>query len=192
MVDPGLAIKNFPSQFATHWAITAALQVRDAIADLSEIERVTITAPVMNYIDRPRPAHGHEGKFSFQYTAAVALLDGRVGIDSFTDERRFRPDMEAMLGKIELKADPSIAGEWLNMRVTIEVVSPGGTHARTATGPKGAWGQPRLTDAEHEVKLRDCLGRGLERGSADEVLGLLRNLEDLDSSGLKRICELIA
>lgn len=192
MVDPGLAIKNFPSQFATHWAITAALQVRDAIGDAAKIERVTITAPVMNYIDRPRPAHGHEGKFSFQYTAAVALLDGRVGIDSFTDERRFRADMEAMLGKIQLKADPAIAGEWLNMRVTIDVVSSGRTHTGTATGPKGAWGQPPLSDAEHEVKLRDCLGRGLERGSVDEVLSLLRNLENLDSPGLKRICELIA
>jgi aconitate decarboxylase len=192
IVDPGLAIKNFPSQFATHWAITAALQVRTVLDDPSSIERVTITAPVMNYIDRPRPAHGHEGKFSFQYTAAVALLDGRVNIDSFSDERRFRPDMEAMLSKIELRADPSIPGEWLNMRVTIEVVSSGRTRAYTATGPKGAWGQPPLADTEHEVKLRDCLGRGLERGSVDEVLGLLRNLENLDSSGLKRICEAIA
>jgi aconitate decarboxylase len=192
IVDPGLAIKNFPSQFATHWAITAAMQVREAISDPSSVERVTITAPVMNYIDRPRPSHGHEGKFSFQYTAAAALLDGRVDIDSFTDERRFRPDMEAMLGKIELRADRSIAGDWLNMRVTIEVVSSGRTHTGTATGPKGAWGQPPLTDAEHEVKLRDCLGRGLERRSVDEVLVLLRKLQELDSPGLKRICELIA
>jgi aconitate decarboxylase len=153
---------------------------------------VTITAPVMNYIDRPRPAHGHEGKFSFQYTTALALLDGRVGIDSFTDERRFRPDMQAMLSKIQLTADPSIPGEWLNMRVTVEVVSSGRTHVHTATGPKGAWGQPPLTDAEHEVKVRDCLGRGLEGGAAEEVLRLLRNLENLDSSGLKRICDLIA
>jgi aconitate decarboxylase len=192
IVEPGLAIKNFPSQFATHWAITAALQVREAMHDGSSIERVTITAPVMNYIDRPRPSHGHEGKFSFQYTAALALLDGRVTIDSFSDERRFRADMEAMLGKIQLRADPSIAGDWLNMRVTIEVVASGRTHTGAATGPKGAWGQPPLTDAEHEVKLRDCLGRGLDRAAVDETLELLRNLENLDSSGLKRICELIA
>jgi aconitate decarboxylase len=192
IVEPGLAIKTFPSQFATHWAITAALRVREAMDDPTRVERVTITAPVMNYIDRPHPANGHQGKFSFQYTTAVALLDGRVDIDSFTDERRFRPDMEAMLGKIQLRADPSIPGEWLNMRVTIEVASSGRTYAHTATGPKGAWGEPPLTDAEHEVKLRDCLRRGLERAAVDEVLALLRNLENLEPAGLIRICELIA
>jgi 2-methylcitrate dehydratase PrpD len=127
VVDPGLAIKNFPSQFATHWSVTAGLALHPQIRDKSSIERVVIHAPVMAYIDRPRPSHGHEGKFSFQYTAAAALLDGRVGIDTFTDERRFSPDMEALLSKIELRQDPAIAGEWLNMRLTIEAQADGRT-----------------------------------------------------------------
>jgi aconitate decarboxylase len=192
VVDPGLAIKRFPSQFATHWAITAALGVRDSLADTREIERVVLTTPVMAYIDRPRPAHGHEGKFSFQYTAAAALLDGEVGIDTFTDDRRFRPDMVRLLDRIELKQDPSIAGEWLNMRVTIEVFAGGRSHVHTASGPPGAWGQPPLTDAEHEAKLRDCLGRGLDENAVDELLDLLGRLASLDAGGIERICELIS
>ncbi len=192
VVEPGLAIKNFPSQFATHWAITAALGVRESIRDRRAIERVVLTTPVMAYIDRPRPSHGHEGKFSFQYTAAAALLDGAVGIDSFTDERRFAPDMAALLEKIELKQDPAIAGEWLNMRVRIEVVAGGHSHAFTAAGPPGAWGQPPVTDAQHEVKLRDCLARGLAPTAIDDLLGLLGALESLDAAGIRRICELIS
>jgi aconitate decarboxylase len=192
VVDPGLAIKNFPSQFATHWGITAALGVRRSIDDTRAIERVVLTTPVMAYIDRPMPSHGHEGKFSFQYTAAAALLDGAVGIDSFTDERRFRPDMAALLDRIELRQDPSIAGEWLNMRVMIEVVAGGRSHTYTAYGPAGAWGQPPLSDAQHEVKLRDCLGRGLEPSAIDELLELLGRLESLDSAGVRRVCELIS
>ena len=191
VVDPGLAIKNFPSQFATHWAIAAALGVRNAIIDASEIERVVITSPVMQYIDRPRPAHGHEGKFSFQYTAAAALLDGKVTIDSFTDRRRFSPDMEALLNKIELRQDPQLAGEWLNMRLTIDVVAAGRSHAYTSAGPKGAWGQPPLTDAEHSLKLRDCLGRSLSPAANDEVLDLLGRLEALAAGDIKRMCDLI-
>jgi aconitate decarboxylase len=192
VVDPGLAIKNFPSQFATHWTITAGLRIRRAVPDPAAIERVVLSTPVMAYIDRPRPTHGHEGKFSFQYTAAAALLDGAVGIDSFSDERRFSPDMEALLGKIELRQDPAIPGEWLNMRVTIDVTARGETHSYTCTGPQGAWGQPPLTDAEHDVKLRDCLGRGLEQEAVDELLGLLHRLEALDAGAIRRVCELIA
>ena len=192
IVDPGLAIKNFPSQFATHWSISAALGVREKIPDIAAIERVVITAPVMAYIDRPRPSHGHEGKFSFQYTAAAALLDGRVGIDTFTDARRFRPDMEALLSKIELAQDPAIAGEWLKMRLTIQALAGGRTYAYTSTGPKGAWGQPPLTSADHEVKLRDCLERGLDAAATEELLEKLERLESLEAPGLNRICELIS
>lgn len=192
IVDPGLAIKNFPSQFATHWAISAALGVREAVGDVSAIERVVLRTPVMRYIDRPKPAHGHEGKFSFQYTAAAALLDGRVGIDSFTNGRRCRADMEALLERIELVQDPAIAGEWLNMRVTIEVTAAGRTHSYTSRGPHGAWERPPLAAAEHEVKLRDCLNRGLGRAAVDEVLERLAVLETLGAEDVKRICELLA
>ena len=192
MVDPGLAIKNFPSQFATHWAISAALALHASIPDAHTIERVVITAPVMRYIDRPKPEHGHEGKFSFQYTAAAALLDGAVGIDSFNDERRFRADMAALLDVIELRQDPSIPGEWLNMRVTIEVTAAGRTYTQTSSGPKGAWGQAALTDADHEVKLRDCLRRGLEPDAVEEVLALVARVETLDAAGIRRLADLLS
>lgn len=193
VVDPGLAIKRFPSQFATHWAISAALEARGRVRNAGAIERVVITAPVMNYIDRPRPENGLDGKFSFQYTAAAALLDGAVGIDSFSDRRRFSRDMEALLGKIELRQDPSIPGDWRGMHVTVEVVMRDGSrHAATCHGPKGAWGQAQLTDAEHEVKLRDCLRRGLDRNSLGTLLALLDRFEDLPPAALRRAVRLMA
>ena len=191
VVDPGLAIKNYPSQFATHWAISAALGVRGDVTDISGIDHVRITAPVMQYIDRPRPANGHEGKFSFQYTAAVALLDGKVTIDSFTDGRRFSADMEALLPKIELCQDATIPGEWLRMTLTIEVSAAGRTYAHVTSGPPGAWGQAPLADSDHELKLRDCLRRGLSRAAVDEVLELLGGLESLDATEVKRVCDII-
>lgn len=191
VVEPGLAIKNFPSQFATHWAISAALAVRKEIRDVSSIERVVITAPVMRYIDRPLPSHGHEGKFSFQYTAAAALLDGRVGIDSFTDQRRFSADMERLLPRIELRQDPGIPGEWLKMKVTIEVDDATGVHTHTSSGPRGAWGQPALPRSEHDTKLRECLQRGLSNRQVDEVLGLLDRIDTLNAPQLQRIGALI-
>ena len=80
MVEPGFAIKMFPSQYATHFAITAALELHRQIADPSTIQAVRIATPVMPYVDRPRPRTGLDGKFSFQYTVAAALLDGAVTV----------------------------------------------------------------------------------------------------------------
>ena len=50
--------------------------------------------------DRPFPRTGLDGKFSLQFTAAAALLDGHVGLSSFTDERLARADMQAKLFKL--------------------------------------------------------------------------------------------
>src|SRR6185295_5530324 len=79
-VDPGHAIKLFPSQYATHFAITAGLDIHEQVGDPRRVRRVTINGPVMKYIDRPAPVSGLEGKFSLQYAAVAAILDGSVKI----------------------------------------------------------------------------------------------------------------
>ena len=45
IVEPGYAIKMFPSQFGTHFGITAALELRRNIPDATAIRRVLLTAP---------------------------------------------------------------------------------------------------------------------------------------------------
>ena len=72
------------------------------------IRRVMLTAPPMTYVNRPRPKTGLDGKFSLQYTAAAALLDGKVGIRTFTDERLLKSDMQDLLARFEVRHDASI------------------------------------------------------------------------------------
>ncbi len=192
VVDPGLAIKLFPSQFATHWAITAALDLHPKIGNPANIARVRIRGPAMAYVDRPLPATGLEGKFSFQYTAAAALLDCKVGIDTFTDARRFRRDMAALLDKIELVQDASIPGSWTGLFVTIDVeMRDGATFHARCRGPLGAWGQPALSPERHEVKLRDCLGAALDGRRATRLLGLLDKLERQTVRGVAGITAIL-
>ena len=54
-VNPGHSIKMFPSQYATHFAITAGLEMHAKTGGASGIRRVQIRGPVMNYIDRAAP-----------------------------------------------------------------------------------------------------------------------------------------
>lgn len=192
VVDPGLAIKLFPSQFGTHFSINAALDARRHIADPAQIDSVRIVSPVMKYVDRPHPVTGLDGKFSLQYVAAAALLDARVMIDTFTDERRFRPDMEDMLGRIRLAQDESIPGDFHHMHIDVDVTLRDGRqiHAR-CTAPRGAWGSP-LSDEDHRVKLEDCLRRALPEQRIIELLAALDRLETLDAAGMQAVCSTLA
>lgn len=144
-LSPGPAWKLFPSQFATHFAITAALSAREAMGDkrANTIERVTLHTPAMPYIDRPHPVSGLDGKFSWQYTAAIALLDGKVEPASFEDERRFGDDVVALLNRIALVNDTAISGRFDQMHVDIEVELDDGTLIKQrCDAPLGSWSRP--------------------------------------------------
>ena len=192
VVDPGLAIKLFPSQYGTHYGITAGLDLYPIVRGGGGIRRVRMVSPVMKYVDRPAPATGLDGKFSLQYTLAAALLDGEVKIDSFSDERRFRADMVELLSRIELVQDPSIHGDFHSMHVSVEVeLDSGATHTAVCRAPRGSWGV-RMEPGEHEAKLRDCL-RHARLGDADstELLERLDALDRLDASGIESLLSLM-
>ncbi len=192
VVDPGLAIKLFPSQYGTHYAITAGLDLHRQAGNASRIRQVRMVSPVMKYIDRPQPATGLDGKFSLQYTAAAAMLDGRVGIDTFTDERRHRPDMVDLLAKITLTQDPSIVGDFHHMHVAIEADLADGSRVNAVCrGPQGAWGVP-LEPSAHRDKLLDCFGRALPAAKVDALIGLFERLDTLDAGGVEKLVALIA
>lgn len=182
----------FPSQYGTHYAITAGLDIHRQAGGAARIRQVRIVSPVMKYVDRPQPATGLDGKFSLQYTAAAAMLDGKVGIDTFTDERRHRPDMVELLAKISLAQDPSIVGDFHHMHVAIEADLTDGSRVEAiCRGPKGSWGVP-LAPSDHRVKLLDCFRRALPADQVDELIGLFERLETLDAGGVAQLVALIA
>ena len=138
----------FPSQFGTHFVITAGLDLREKIGDPARIERVKLTTPMMAYIDRPYPEDGLDGKFSWQYTTACALLDGEVVMDSFTNERRFSDDMEAMLGRIDVEMRDDITGNFDEMYARSHAVDGTSASRPRCDGPRGKMGHtasPRKT-----------------------------------------------
>ena len=189
--EPGMAIKYYPSKFPTHFAIAAALEVRRAIADPQAIRTVTLITPAMPDVDRPAPVSGLEGKFSFQYAAACALLDGEVGIASFHDSRSFAPDIKALLPKIGIRVDPALPTVFSRMQVGIEVtLADGRVHRATCTRPPGFWGAP-MDLSQHRAKVADCLAVRLDADTAARVTTLLESLETLDAGGVRELSELL-
>ncbi len=193
IVQPGYAIKMFPSQYGTHFAITAGLMLRPQIPDPSRIKAVTLTTPVMQYVNRPHPDTGLAGKFSLQYTFASGLLRGAVKIDTFTDTEVAKPDMVTLLDKISMNMTPEISSQFNRMWLAADVEMDDGRklHAR-CDGPPGIWGSPPISEEAHLVKVRDCLSRKLPHDKAEALIALTRQVETLDPAAVRRLLMLVA
>jgi aconitate decarboxylase len=189
--DPGYAIKIYPAKFSTHYAITAAIAARRRVPSAEAVRRIRIVAADVPSSDRPHPRSGLDGKFSLQYTAAVALLDGQVGFASFTDERLARADVQTLLPKIEVKLSreiPSLytAGRYLGIEIEL---SNGEIIGERCNMPRGAWGAAPITAEEHRQKAADCFATYLDEQAVEECIGLCARIDTLDSSGIRALLQ---
>jgi 2-methylcitrate dehydratase PrpD len=178
MVDPGVGFKKHPSNYFTHRPIDGALALREEHRlDPRRIASVEVLFPRFEYIDRPQPLTGLDGKFSVQYTTAVALLDGEITVDSFTNERRFAPDVEALLPRVKLTMDASIPADFDRMHAVVTVTLDDGTrHSKKVDKLSGWVGHP-LTREQRMRKFHSCSRRVLEPATADRLAGLVEKLE---------------
>ena len=145
----------------------------------------------MAYVDRPRPKTGLEGKFSLQYTAASALLDGKVGISTFTDARLAKRRHAGSTRQVRGSPRPPIPGRFEDTHVLLRVELEGGRVLETrCDGPPGKWGTPPISETEHLVKVRDCLATRLEPAAVEGVIGLARQIDHLDAAGVRQLMRL--
>jgi aconitate decarboxylase len=189
MVDPGIAIKKHPSQFGTHRGIDAALELRQTYnIDPSRIAAVHIEVPSMRYVNRAAPQTGLEGKFSFQYTVASALLEGHIDMDTFTYQRVRCPEIRALLDRTQVTMDPDMPANFNDMWTTVSVrMQDGAEYSVRCEKPRGIWGNP-LTREEHLVKVRACASRVL---SDPDVAAMIEIVEDLDQGTSRDVQELV-
>lgn len=183
VVDPGIAFKLYPACSLTHPPLDAALDLVAAHGIRAEaIERITCDSDyrVPMVLTHRRPRSGLEGKFSLEYALAVAFCDGQAGIEQFEDARVARPDVQALLQKVEFRVHPDLATrESLEQGFAIVAVDlvGGGRHERRVGPPRGTPENP-LTDAALAEKFRACAGRALP---PDRVASVLRRIDRLES-----------
>ena len=178
LTDPGFDIKRFPAQVYMQNVIEAALNLREENGLESEaIEQVTIRRRGRGH-SGPVPRSGLDGKFSVEYCAAAALLDGQVGIDTFTDERRFATDMEDMLGRIRVEPEGPESGATL----ATALLKNGGTVSAECAAFRGSAANPMSRD-ERLVKLHDCFSQAMSDADIQRTLDMLENLENVADVG---------
>ncbi len=99
--------------------------------------------------------------------------------------------MQGLLGKFEVILDPAIPGRFEDMHVLLRVELDDGRILKTrCNGPRGKWRTPPISEAEHLVKVRDCLATKLEPAKAESIIGLARQIDALDADGVRQLMQL--
>lgn len=182
LVNPGFNIKRYPAQIFMQWAIEAALTLR---------LRHEFRPEDITYLELEVPGShvrsGHEGtansgldgKFDIAYCGAVAVADGRVDIDSFSDATRFSPHVESVLKKVRVKRNPEIPRNprdtWAVARVGLQ---DGRVLSETCRHYRGSIANP-MDREDRLAKLRDCAKRSLDPADIERVIEMAETLDSL-------------
>jgi 2-methylcitrate dehydratase PrpD len=158
-VPGGLAVKLYPCCYALQRPISALAELaRVRPLDPSLVSRIVLRTPeaAVKPLIHHRPVTGLQAKFSLEYAAAAALLDGYPGFASFTDDAVRRPDAIRLAGLVETKLEPG--GSWL-----LDGELEAAVHTRTGEierisqrFPPGSPARPPTPD-QLRAKLADCV-----------------------------------
>jgi 2-methylcitrate dehydratase PrpD len=107
--NPGVSIKPHPSGSLSHPAMGEMLRlIHDNNLKAADVAKVDVggnhsmTTSLLHH----RPITGLEGKFSMEFCLSILLLDGKAGLPQFTDAVVQRPDVQAMVRRVNFYVDP--------------------------------------------------------------------------------------
>jgi len=183
--SPGLSFKLHPCSAPQFLAADATLdlvrQHNIRYNDVTSVEvRVGPTRYRRHYHAQVRS--GLQGKFAINYVCAVAILDGRLERESFTDAKAADPEVQAALRKVNVVMDeaiPESKGEYCPVTITLK---DGRKVQHTATIPKGHTKNP-LTEDEVLEKFRSNAKTTISKEKAEALIARVFKLETLSDLG---------
>lgn len=183
-IHPGVHIKAYPSCGGTHSTIEAILGLTkefDLLPEQVEKIRCGVHYRRPMTLIRDDPQTPLEGKFSLPYCAAVSLIDRRVGLAQFTEERMKDPRVRELMGRVEMYVHPEMTEKHSPFQYASEVT----IHARDGrilrervNLARGNPGQ-EISESERIDKFMECASSILTRDEASRVMEWVDQLEKL-------------
>jgi 2-methylcitrate dehydratase PrpD len=190
IVDPGLALKQFPCCYASHRGMDGVLQLRQRLGlNATNLGRLECRMPPggMRVLIYPQPTTGLEGKFSLQYALAAGVLDGQYTLWSFSDEAVNRVPIHDLLERVCVREDPRCAGDdpLLETRssgsrgfVEVEAVLLDGQRETVRVDQAPGHPSRELTWDDIAAKFMDCAAQArIDPSKAKHALSILERLE---------------
>jgi 2-methylcitrate dehydratase PrpD len=188
IVQPGIAIKQYPCCGSTHPAIDAmlALVAEHGLAPAEVVRVDALTHPRrLAHTNRPHPKSALDAKFSVQYCLARALLHGRIMLEHFGGDAYQDGAVQALLARIHAAPHPA-----MSMANTDHFGAE--VHVQTAHGrrlsakvdrPLGRGPERPLPRPLLEAKFLDCAGRALVPAAATRVMQTIAVFDGLTDVG---------
>lgn len=183
--EPGISIKPHPSGSLTHPGMTKMRELiaeHGITADQVVAVKVGTNQNMPNALIHHRPVDELQAKFSMEFCMAILLLEGRGGLSEFTDEVVNRPDVKAMIEKVDFGVHPEAeAAGYDKMTTIIEItLADGRTVEGRADFGKGSPANPMSYDEVAEKFLGCADFAGHPRDKAEAVIEKVRKLEEVD------------
>ncbi len=186
-----IAIKKYPCNGVVPNMIDSIVSLlTEKNIDFEDIEQMDVyNMPDLQYSE---PAYGFQGKFSGPYIAATAMIDKRIDIDSFTDEKLNRPQFRQAMSKLvgHIKSSQEFDQHLSNETLVTIKLKDGRTfrrsNQRNYSSMHGSIVDP-LTDDEIAFKFKANAALILPKNLVGRACDLWSNLEKMAniSEGLK-------
>lgn len=184
ILTQGLGIKKYPTCYCTHRAIDCVLDLV-ATTPIAPEQVAKVTVGISDYfatvLRNHQPDTGLAAKFSIEFAMASGIVAHRVGLRELTDGFVQRPDIQALMRKVETvtttEYDPALPGAAPSDSVTV-TLTDGSTIAGAPVSRATGHPSRPLSDQQLYDKFADCL----EVGGSDIPAGVLfQRLEELGS-----------
>jgi 2-methylcitrate dehydratase PrpD len=182
--SPGVSIKPHPSGSLTHPGMAVMMDlIRKNDIKPQQVKHVAVGTNhnMPNALIHHQPKNELQAKFSMEFCMAILLLERKGGLEQFTDEVVNRPDVQAMIAKVNFGVHPEAeAAGFDKMTTIIEIeLDDGRVIKGQADFGKGSPANP-MSDDELAEKFRQCASwGGLKKDAIEEVLKLLWKIDEL-------------
>ena len=183
LMEPGIVIKRYPACGGTHCALDAMIAIRrENQLKPSEIEKIVCDASpfARKVLLYPRPTTGLEGKFSMEYSLAIAAIEGVAGLRQYEDQAVRDPRVQELLPRITFQSradlEPDVSADAVPAEVTVH--ARGRTFTKKVLFPSGDPRNPMTTEERREKFMGCTVGIVASQADAAELFESFERLDD--------------
>lgn len=181
IAEQGADLKKYPCCYCNHSTLDAMFTIlgqRPLTA--GEIDRITVDGPPMltDPLIYTQPSIGLHGKFSLHYNIALAIVDGKTTLSSYTDEHIRDARLTEIINKVHVNTHPDWQPAW---SARVDIALKDGTHLVQDQPFIRGDSQHPLSWAEILDKYRDNAGVVLDAANVSRSVAQFEELESLPS-----------
>jgi 2-methylcitrate dehydratase PrpD len=182
IVEPGIAVKQYPCCGSTHPAIDAMLELvhkhKLRAERIATVESLT-HARRLEHTNRPDPKTSVDAKFSVQYVLARAVTDGKIVIEHFEGDAFRDPAARRLMSRMRVApytTEHFPADNHFAAQVTV-TTTDGQTLMARVDQPHGRTSRNPLSPEALKIKFDNCARRVLPEASVETLHVSIRDIE---------------